>query len=84
MLTGVMHQISIVEERLRLAMLASDVDTLDELMSPDLIFTNLLGRCLVSKMTWSRIGMACFECTSLNHPRYGWTQARSLRWSRCA
>lgn len=32
------------EERLRVAMLASDVDVLDELISSDLIFTNHLGQ----------------------------------------
>jgi ketosteroid isomerase-like protein len=41
-----MHQISVIEERLRLAMLASDFDTLDELISPDLIFTNHFGQVL--------------------------------------
>jgi hypothetical protein len=46
MLTDLMHQISVVEERLRLAMLASDFDTLDELISPDLIFTNHCGQVL--------------------------------------
>ena len=37
-----------LEERLRLAMLNSDVAELDELLSPDLLFTNHLGM-LVSK-----------------------------------
>ena len=37
-----------LEERLRLAMLNSDVATLDELISPNLLFTNHLG-VLVSK-----------------------------------
>jgi hypothetical protein len=37
-----------LEERLRLAMLNSDISELDELMSPDLLFTNHLG-VLVSK-----------------------------------
>lgn len=37
-----------LEERLRLAMLNSDVATLDELISPDLLFTNHFG-VLVSK-----------------------------------
>jgi ketosteroid isomerase-like protein len=41
-----MHQISVVEERLRLAMLASDCVALDELVSPDLIFTNHFGQVL--------------------------------------
>jgi hypothetical protein len=40
------HQITTAEERLRLAMLASDHAVLDELISPDLIFTNHLGQVL--------------------------------------
>jgi ketosteroid isomerase-like protein len=43
MSTDLIHQISHVEERLRLAMLASDCPALGELISPDLIFTNHLG-----------------------------------------
>lgn len=39
-------QIIEVEERLRLAMLASDVKVLDELIAPELIFTNHLGNVL--------------------------------------
>jgi ketosteroid isomerase-like protein len=37
-------QIIECEERLRSAMLNSDVDTLDELLAPDLIFTSHLGQ----------------------------------------
>lgn len=44
MSTDLIHQISLVEERLRLAMLASDCLALDALISPDLIFTNHLGQ----------------------------------------
>lgn len=44
MSADLIHQISLVEERLRLAMLASDCLTLNELISPDLIFTNHLGQ----------------------------------------
>ena len=40
------NQIAVAEERLRLAMLASDVNALDELISSDLIFTNHLGQVL--------------------------------------
>ena len=40
------NQIAVAEERLRLAMLASDVSALDELISSDLIFTNHLGQVL--------------------------------------
>ncbi|MDL2357679.1 MAG: nuclear transport factor 2 family protein [Pseudomonadota bacterium] len=42
--TDLIHQISLVEERLRRAMLASDCLALDELISPDLIFTNHFGQ----------------------------------------
>jgi ketosteroid isomerase-like protein len=34
------------EERLRLAMLGSDVSALDELLAPELVFTNHLGQVL--------------------------------------
>lgn len=37
-------QIAVAEERLRLAMLASDVAVLEELIAPALIFTNHLGQ----------------------------------------
>jgi ketosteroid isomerase-like protein len=39
-------QILEAEERLRLAILSSDVNTLDELLAPELIFTNYLGQVL--------------------------------------
>ena len=38
------RQIVTAEERLRLAMLASDPDALDRLIAPELIFTNHLGQ----------------------------------------
>jgi ketosteroid isomerase-like protein len=44
MLSNVSHQISVVEERLRLAMLASDCIALDALISTELIFTNHIGQ----------------------------------------
>lgn len=44
MSTDIEQQIRVNEECLRLAMLASDVKVLDELISPDLIFTNHLGQ----------------------------------------
>jgi hypothetical protein len=37
-------QLQVAEERLRLAMLRSDVAVLDELLAPDLIFTTHLGQ----------------------------------------
>ena len=39
-------QIEDAEDRLRTAMLNSDVSVLDELLAPDLIFTNHLGQLL--------------------------------------
>ena len=44
--TDIENQIPIAEERLRLAMLASDVEVLDELISFDLMFTNHFGQAL--------------------------------------
>jgi hypothetical protein len=38
-----------LEERLRLAMLASDVSELDALISPDLLFTNHLGTLITKE-----------------------------------
>jgi ketosteroid isomerase-like protein len=42
-------QIIEAEERLRLAMLASDVSTLNELLAPELIFTNHLGQLMTKQ-----------------------------------
>lgn len=44
MKTNFEPQITAYEERLRQAMLASDLDVLDELISPELVFTNHLGQ----------------------------------------
>lgn len=44
MASDLRNQISAVEERLRLAMLASDHTVLDELISAELVFTNHLGQ----------------------------------------
>jgi hypothetical protein len=52
--SDLIHQISLVEERLRLAMLASDCVALDQMISPDLIFTNLLGQvCYWNKLQYA-------------------------------
>jgi len=40
------QQIEGVEERLKTAMLKSDVSELDELLAPDLVFTNHLGQII--------------------------------------
>lgn len=42
-------QIVDVEEQLRIAMLHSDVSALDELLGPELLFTNHLGQLLSKK-----------------------------------
>jgi ketosteroid isomerase-like protein len=42
-------QIIDAEERLRLAMLASDVSVLNELLAPELIFTNHLGQLMTKQ-----------------------------------
>jgi hypothetical protein len=42
-------QILEAEDRLRLAMLSSDIDVLDELLSDNLVFTNHLGQCLTKE-----------------------------------
>lgn len=44
MSTAVENQILVAEERLRIAMLASDFGVLDELISSDLLFTNHFGQ----------------------------------------
>ena len=43
-MADLIEQITLVEERLRQAMFASDCSALAELISPDLIFTNHLGQ----------------------------------------
>ncbi len=47
--TTVETQIIDAEERLRLAMLASDVSVLNELLAPELIFTNHLGQLMTKQ-----------------------------------
>lgn len=49
MSTEFMQQIAVAEERLRLAVLASDLTALDELIAPELIFTNHLGHVLTKQ-----------------------------------
>jgi len=49
MCNPIKKQISESEERLRLAMLQSDVNALNELLAPELIFTNHLGQMLTKK-----------------------------------
>ncbi|MBP0017845.1 MAG: nuclear transport factor 2 family protein [Cyanobacteria bacterium SBLK] len=56
-------QIIEAEERLRLAMLASDVKVLDELIAPELIFTNHLGNVLSKQddLTAHKSGLLSIE-----------------------
>ncbi|NJL51929.1 MAG: nuclear transport factor 2 family protein [Hydrococcus sp. SU_1_0] len=49
MVAAVEIQISSIEERLRQAMLASDVKVLDELLAPEIIITNHLGKLLTKQ-----------------------------------
>ncbi len=51
-------QITVSEERLRLAMLASDVGALDELISSDLLFTNHLGQVESPRVCWWPVGLS--------------------------
>lgn len=44
--SSIQAQIAQIEDRLRTAMLSSDVAVLDELLAPDLVFTNHLGQVL--------------------------------------
>lgn len=46
MANSIKIQIIEAEEKLRLAMLDSDLDTLDKLLAPELIFTNHFGQVL--------------------------------------
>ena len=63
MLTEIENQVTVAEERLRLAMLASDVDALDKLISSDLIFTNHFGQILGKQddLALHRSGMLRFH-----------------------
>jgi hypothetical protein len=45
-MSELMQQVMDMEERLRQAMLASDCAVLDELVSPELVFTNHMGQAL--------------------------------------
>ena len=49
-------QIAECEQRLKQVMLRSDVSALDELLEPELIFTNHLGQLIT---TWRRINQEC-------------------------
>jgi ketosteroid isomerase-like protein len=48
-LTNIENQIMLAEEQLRQAMLVSDVEVLDQLLSSDLVFTNHLGQLLTKQ-----------------------------------
>jgi hypothetical protein len=65
------NQIAIAEERLRLAMLGSDVDALDELISPNLIFTTHLGSVITKEddLAIHRSGTLKFQAIELSEQR---------------
>ena len=54
-----------LEERLRLAMLRSDVDELDLLLSPKLLFTNHLGQLISKEQDLEAHRLKTFEFQSL-------------------
>lgn len=58
-------EIKDAEEQLRQAMLASDVEALDRLLSPDLIFTNHLGQCLGKEADLSAHGSGALSICRL-------------------
>ncbi|MFV1944275.1 nuclear transport factor 2 family protein [Pseudomonas luteola] len=60
------REIKDVEEQLRQAMLASDVEALDRLLSPDLIFTNHLGQCLGKEADLSAHGSGALSIFRLD------------------
>lgn len=49
MTDNIENQIHLAEQRLRLAMIDSDVVALDDLLAPDLLFTNHLGQILTKQ-----------------------------------
>jgi ketosteroid isomerase-like protein len=59
-------QIINAEERLRLAMLASDVSTLDELLAPEIIITSHLGELLSKQDDLAAHESGLFEINTLN------------------
>jgi len=54
-------QIAEVEERFRTAMLSSDVNVLNELLAPELIFTNHLGQLLGKEDDLAAFDQACLR-----------------------
>lgn len=86
MLENVTRQIEAAEERLRLAMLASDVESLDSLIAPDLVFTTHFGS-VVSKeedlkihrsgaLKFQSIELSEQKILSLGHVSYVCVRAR--------
>ena len=61
--TDIENQITIAEERLRLAMLSSNVEALEKLISTDLMFTNHFGQILgkIEDLALHRSGMLKFH-----------------------
>ena len=61
--TDIENQITIAEERLRLAMLSSNVEALEKLISINLMFTNHFGQILgkIEDLALHRSGMLKFH-----------------------
>ena len=64
-------QIEECEERLKQAMLQSDVSALDDLLAPDLIFTTHLGQLMTKQedLEAHRSGMLKINTLILSHPK---------------
>lgn len=60
-------QIADAEDRLRAAMLCSDVVALDELLAPELIFTNHLGQLLGKEDDLAAHRLGVLKVTDLKH-----------------
>lgn len=66
-------QVREAEERLRLAMLHSDVSTLDQLLAPDLIYTNHLGQLFTKQddLATHQSGKLNIEALSVRSSLFG-------------
>ena len=86
MLENVTNQIEVAEEQLRLAMLASDVESLEALISPNLVFTTHFG-AVISKqddlethrsgaLKFQKIELSEQKILTLGHIAYASARAR--------
>ncbi len=71
MLENVASQIEAAEEQLRLAMLASDVESLDSLIAPNLVFTTHFGSVVSKKddLEIHRSGALNFQSIELSEQK---------------